>query len=160
MAKDRTIKTTLLNMCMVYDEKHDMVLVQDKVKSASNDWSGYTFPGGHVENSESLTAAVIREVKEETGLDIKNIKPCGIIDWYHTDDPERWMVFLYSTRDYSGELLDKTREGKVFWMKLDEFQKAKKAPDMDTYLELFMNDNINEAYAEWNKEMTTKYKLF
>ncbi len=32
MSNDRTVKSTLLNMCMIYDEKRNMVLVQDKIK--------------------------------------------------------------------------------------------------------------------------------
>lgn len=61
----RTEVVTITNMCMVYDG--DKVLVQDK---KDKDYSGITFPGGHVEYGESLTGAVIREVFEETGFEI------------------------------------------------------------------------------------------
>ncbi len=60
----RTETVTLTNMCMIYDG--DKVLVQQKV---DDDYSGITFPGGHVEKGESFTDAVIREVFEETGAD-------------------------------------------------------------------------------------------
>lgn len=159
MSRDRTVRTTLLNMCMVYDEKSNQVLVQDKVKSSSNDWSGYTFPGGHVENDESLIDSIMREVKEETGLEIRNVKPCGLIDWYCTNSPERWMVFLYKTSEFSGEMLEKTEEGSVFWMKLEEFRKSKLAPGMETYLKLFLSEDVNEAYATWNDTTLSEFKL-
>lgn len=63
----RTETVTLTNMCMIYDG--DKVLVQQKV---DDDYSGITFPGGHVEKGESFTDAVIREVFEETGLTISS----------------------------------------------------------------------------------------
>ena len=59
----------LTNMCMVYDG--DRILVQDR---GNPDWPGITFPGGHVEPNESFVRSVIREVKEETGLDITDVQ--------------------------------------------------------------------------------------
>ena len=156
---DRTIKTTLLNMCMIYDEINNKVLVLDKVKKENDDWYGYTFPGGHVENGESLIDSTIREVKEETGLDVFDLMPCGVIDWDNADEPERWLVFLYKTKTYSGELICETKEGKVFWMDKEDFLASKLAPNMKTYMELFSKSNVNEAYATWDNAGTSKFKL-
>ena len=66
----RTETVTLTNMCMVYDDEGN-VLVQDKVDKK---WSGLTFPGGHIEKGESFVDSVIREVYEETGLTLEEMK--------------------------------------------------------------------------------------
>ena len=71
---------TFTNMCMVCDG--DRVLVQDRLDPA---WPGITFPGGHVEEGESFTDAVIREVWEETGLHVKKLQFYKSQPWVLTD---------------------------------------------------------------------------
>ena len=63
-------------MCMIYDDAGN-VLVQDRLNP---NWPGITFPGGHVEVGEPFTDAVIREVREETGLTVSKLQMCGIKD--------------------------------------------------------------------------------
>ena len=62
-------------MCMVEDGKGN-VLVQNRLDP---NWSGIVYPGGHVEAGESITASVIREIREETGLTIENPTLCGTL---------------------------------------------------------------------------------
>ena len=71
MNKTENVELTVL--CLI--TAGDKVLLQNRVK---NDWKGYTLPGGHVEKGESFVDAVIREMKEETGLDIHNPKLVGV----------------------------------------------------------------------------------
>lgn len=158
MSNDRTVKSTLLNMCMIYDKAKNMVLVQDKIKD-DDEGGGYTFPGGHIENGESFIDSVIREVKEETGLDISEVTPCGLVNWYNEGEPERWLVFLYKTSNYEGNLIEETEEGKVFWMELSKFISSKKAPNMDIYMKMFLEDKTNEAYATWSKNGNSEFVL-
>ena len=69
----RTENVTLIVLCLITDG--DRMLLQNRTK---NDWQGYALPGGHVEPGESFVDAVIREMKEETGLTImrKKIQTC------------------------------------------------------------------------------------
>ena len=66
MGRKETVELT--NMCMVEDGKGN-VLVQNRLDP---NWPGIVYPGGHVEAGESITASVIREIREETGLTIEN----------------------------------------------------------------------------------------
>lgn len=136
----RTEMVTITNMCMIYHE--DKVLVQDK--KGDEHWRGITFPGGHVEKGEPFTDAVIREVKEETGLTISNPRLCGVKDWVN-DDGSRYMVLLYKTDKFEGTLSD-SEEGKVYWIDRNDLPKMKIAHDMDLLLKVFMNENLSEFY--------------
>lgn len=66
----RTTPTILTNLCMVEDLENGKVVLQYRSPERYKKWSGYAFPGGHIEEGESLAESVIREVYEETGLTI------------------------------------------------------------------------------------------
>ena len=63
------------------------VIVKDNkfliLKQAVNDKFIWDLPGGKIEFGESPFATLLREVKEETNLDIKIIKPLGIWWFFH-----------------------------------------------------------------------------
>ncbi len=141
-------KIELTNMVMIQDKETGKVLVQERVKS----WCGLSFPGGHVELGESFVDSAIREVKEETGLDVFNLKSCGVIHWAHNRNFERYIVFLYKTSDFSGEILKETEEGRVFWVSPEELKNSRLSSNFDRYLPMFFNDEFSEAYGSWNED--------
>lgn len=128
------------NMCMIYDDNGN-VLVQERIKS----WCGYAFPGGHLELKESIVDSVIREIKEETGLDISNLELCGVKQWFNEENG-RNVCFLYKTNNYTGEL-NSTDEGRNFWLNLEELKGSDKlAETFRQMLEVFTDDKISEQY--------------
>ena len=135
----RQIPVTLTNMCMICDG--DKVLVQDRVDP---DWPGITFPGGHVETGESFCASVIREVYEETGLTIESPRLCGIKEWENTDG-SRYVVFLYRTDNFSGELKS-SDEGAVYWTSLSTLSTLRLTEHFDKVLEVYLRDDLSEFY--------------
>ena len=56
-------------------------MIDDKIVLIKNKRDEYKFPGGGQENDESFTDTLIREVKEETGLDVisLSIKEYGLV---------------------------------------------------------------------------------
>ena len=135
----RTETVILTNMCMVTDGTR--VLVQNRVDP---DWSGYTFPGGHVEAGESFTDAVIREVREETGLTIEAPRLCGIKDWPE-EDGSRYIVLLYRADRFSGTLAS-SGEGEVSWVELNELRSLPLADSMENMLRVFLEEDLSEQY--------------
>ena len=124
---EKTYKCIISNMCMVY--KGDMILVINRTKS---DWPGLSFPGGHLEENETLEESVVREMKEETGLEIKNPKLCAIKEW-DWGNGVRYLGLLYKTNGFKGELKS-SNEGEVFWINKKDINKYELSQD---FLELF-----------------------
>ncbi len=89
-------------------------------------YPGISFPGGHVEKGESILDCAIREVKEETGLDIEGLIPCGVVHWSHKITDRRYMCFMYKTMYFSGKLIENNREGDNIWMDVNDLHQLPK----------------------------------
>ncbi len=136
-----TEKAIFTNMCMIYDGQGN-ILVEERCK---NDWCGIAFPGGHVEAHEAFTDSVVREIKEETGLDIESPLLCGVKQFY-TDEGERYVVFLYKTDKFSGEIKS-SEEGRVFWIKREELANYPLAADFEALVRVFEDAELSEFFC-------------
>lgn len=149
----REEKTIITNMCMIYDDNGN-ILVQDRVKK---DYAGIAFPGGHVEPNESFVQSVIREVKEETGLDIEHPILCGIKQW-QTKTNARYIVLFFKTNKFSGEI-HSSEEGEIKWIKRSELEKQKTTVDFKEMIKVFERDDLTEFYYT-KEEENWKINLF
>lgn len=105
MVGNEAINLTGVNV-MILNNKNE-VLLQKRGEHPKDKWG---LVGGIVELGESLVDAAIRETKEETNLDIKDLELIGT-----TSGKERYIEFPnghkayfisigYCTRNYTGEM--------------------------------------------------------
>ena len=132
----RTEQVELTVLCLIH--KGDSYLLQDRVK---NDWRGYTLPGGHIEPGESIVEAVIREMKEETGLDIKQPRLCGVKQF--PIEGGRYIVFLFETEQFEG-VLNSSDEGTMHWVNAKDLSSVNLVNDFDDLLEVMLTDTLTE----------------
>ena len=104
----------------------------------------YCFVKGHIEPNETEADTALREIKEETGLTISNPRPCGYKDWIQ-EDGTRYIVLLYKTNQYSGEILA-SDEGRVFWLDRNDITDANLIWNMRELLEIFESDDYSEFF--------------
>lgn len=134
MGLEEWVELTVL--CLI--EKDQQYLLQDRVKE---DWKGYTLPGGHIEIGESVVEAVIREMKEETGLTIHNPMLRGMKQF--PTDKGRYLVFLFWTKEFEGEVCS-SQEGAMHWVKKEELSKVNLVKDFEQLVEVIVDDNLTE----------------
>jgi 8-oxo-dGTP diphosphatase len=106
-------------------------------------WNGL---GGKFEAGESPEDCVIREVKEESGLDIKNPGLNGFITFPMFDGKEDWYVFIFTADNFSGELIDSC-EGRLEWIPNDKL----------TELNLWDGDKIFINWLRQDKFFSAKF---
>ena len=140
----RTTPTILCNLCMVEDLENGKVILQYRSPERYKKWSGYAFPGGHIEEGESLAESVIREVYEETGLTIAAPKLVAVKDW-EPDEGGRYIVFCYKATEFTGQLRS-SEEGEVSWVEKDQLEKLDLSYDMLPLLEVMEDPDLSEYY--------------
>jgi len=111
----------LATLCYVIDKDKTLMLHRIKKKDDvhAGKWNGL---GGKFEHGETPEECIIREVKEESGLLIKNPKMHGFITFPMFDGKKDWYVFLFTAREFKGKLID-SHEGKLEWIQNDQLLK-------------------------------------
>jgi len=132
----RTENVELTTLCLV--RRGGEILLQDRLKK---DWPGLTLPGGHVEPGESIVDSVIREMKEETGLTIKNPRLKGIKQF--PIEGGRYIVFLFEATEFEGEP-QSSEEGRVDWYRREEVAGLPSVKDLEELLQVFEREDLTE----------------
>ena len=132
----RTENVELTVLCLLQDG--DRILLQNRVK---NDWQGYTLPGGHVEPGESFVDAVIREMKEETGLTVLQPRLAGVKQLPIEDG--RYVVLLFKATEYTGTLIS-SEEGTIEWFDCHHLADVNTVDDFDDLINVINDPDLTE----------------
>ena len=103
-------------LCHLNKKDCYLLLYRTKKKNDMNEgkWIGV---GGHVEKGETIDEAAIREIKEETGLDVHSLSCSGEVLFVNDDYQE--MMYVYEITDFSGELIE-CDEGELRWIPIKD----------------------------------------
>lgn len=103
-------------VCYLIKNNEVLMLLRNKKKNDINEnkWIGV---GGHIEENETSHDAVIREVKEETNLDIKNFSLRGIIYFDNSEIKEK--MYVYTCNEFKGTICQ-CNEGTLSWINIKD----------------------------------------
>lgn len=94
--------------CIIFDEQ-GRILLQKRA-----DCEMWGFLGGAVEFGESVAEAAVREVKEESGLDVEITSLYGVYSKYYTEhangDKAQPIVHLFKAKVIGGKIIDSNEE--------------------------------------------------
>ena len=122
---------------LCYIEKDGAYLMLHRTKKENDvnkgKWIGV---GGKFEAGEAPEECLLREVMEETGLELTSYRYRGLLSFIYADkEPE--YIFTYTADGFSGELHE-CNEGELKWVKIEDIK----------YLSLWEGDRIMHRLLE------------
>ena len=131
------------------------VLLQRNVKSDE-----FALPGGHIEMGETVKESLVRELKEETGLDISVGKLVYVNEnFFEQEGQEFHEIGFYFLADVVGEIPEsiESKEGHIdFWfIGLDDLAKKDLYPE---FLRTVLPEDARNAFSDPSKHIVQREK--
>jgi len=89
MSDNKTVQSPKVGVVAILISDGKVLLGKRKQRLAQGTWAP---PGGHLEFREEIDACAIREVKEETGIEIKNVRFGTLTNNFFAETDEHFVV--------------------------------------------------------------------
>lgn len=129
--------------------------VKDKNDMHYGKWNAL---GGKFKRGESPEECVIREVKEECGLTLKNPFLKGVITFPAFSKDEDWYVFIFLAKDFDGNLKEST-EGDLEWIDNDKLFDLDLWDGDKIFIEWLKKKGFFSARFVYNDGKLTKHRV-
>jgi len=98
-----------------------VALHESKILVCKNKEKGYCFfPGGHIEFGENAKSALVREIKEELNMSIKNLSFIGTVENIYTEDNQKHHEINLVFSVALGKINDKSQESHIEFILFDK----------------------------------------
>jgi 8-oxo-dGTP diphosphatase len=116
-----TEKPIVLVVSVSIIKGEEVLMIKENKSNVINKWN---FPSGHIEIGEDIPYAAIREVKEETGLDVELTYTTGVYNFISSYQ-DQVIMFHFVGRVIGGSIsLEEDEIIDSAWIKVSELEKA------------------------------------
>lgn len=123
-------------MTLCYVVKDGRILLgRKKMGLGTGRWNGF---GGKVEPGESIEEAAAREVREESGVSVADLKRHGVLEFYINEFPQDIEVHIFMSGSLSGTTIE-TDEMQPQWFALNQLPFDEMWEDDRYWMPLFLD---------------------
>ena len=101
----------------------------------------WDLPGGRIQMGEETEDGVIREIKEETGLSVENLRLLHVIA-RNSSSGQFWVTICYTARPSSEEVRLSFEHCDSRWVTPEEFKALAASSRLKAFVERFASDTI------------------
>jgi 8-oxo-dGTP diphosphatase len=134
---------TVIPRTLVFIIRADRVLLLRGAPTKRIWANKYNGIGGHIERDEDIYSAALREVREETGLEVEDLRLVGLIN-IDGDQPTGILLFVFTATSQSGEPIP-SEEGTLEWIARDHITPIDLVEDLPTILPRALDVPLNAA---------------
>lgn len=129
--------TTNATLCIIKKDNKILLQLKTEGRFGEGKWNG---SGGKINPGELPHEAVVREVEEETGLKVRDLKLHGVLRHHFEAEEEKiWKVYVYSTSIFNGTI-QSSPEGELKWFHIEDIPYDKMWLDDIYWLPLLLED--------------------
>jgi len=98
------------------------VFLSKRGKNARNEYGKWEFPGGSVEFGDTIEDTIVREMREEYGVEIEVIELLGVNNHIIPDENQHWVSPCFIAKIVQGEprILESGKCDEIGWFELHE----------------------------------------
>lgn len=107
---------------MIFNDKGELLMLK-RGREAKNEQGRWEIPGGGVDFGETREQAIVREIKEEVGVDIVVEHQLLAIDHLIPDEGQHWVATPFIARIKKGQtpkILEPHKHEAMGWFQLDK----------------------------------------
>lgn len=144
-------------VCYIIDGKKLLMIKRAEGLFGAGKWSGL---GGKIEAGENKDQACVREVYEESGLRVDDLKYHGSLEFMFENTIESIIVHVFSATSFTGQLTE-SPEGVLRWISFDEIPYDAMWDDSKYWLPLLIGGKDFNGEFHFDREVSKvmDYKL-
>lgn len=136
----------ILTLCIIH--QHSKILLGMKKRGhGEGKWNGF---GGKVEEGETIEEGAIREMKEESGVEIKKMNKLGILEFEYQDGSGNMEVHIFYVKEFKGSPIE-SEEMRPKWFDINEIPYNQMWSDDKYWLPIFLDKKKFKGKFFFNK---------
>lgn len=125
---------------IVNDQGRVLILREAKTYKDGTNTGRYHLPGGRLEDGEAFYDGLAREVKEETGLEVKPIRPLHVGEWQPIINgvPHQIIAMFMLCRAHTANTILSDEHDEALWIDPGEYKKYDLMAPEDEVIKAFV----------------------